>query len=266
MSFSTENPFVGPIPSSVQLPNAPLTAALIQIRFPDVHSIDKADFIAEFQECIRADYPLNHADHITGFELMKDNVKQTTEKNWRFLDKKKKWRLTLATNFIALETSAYKSHQDFIHRIVAVVNALSETIKPGVMTRIGVRYVNRIHSSQLKDITRFVRPEILGIYIKDYRSQFTQTLNQVNVTTDVGSMMSRWGYMPANQTHDLDLMPQIEKPSWFLDIDVFNNFAESQTFEVNEIEARAKKLAKRAYGFFRWTVSTEFLEDCGGEI
>ena len=266
MSFSTESPFVGPIPRSVQLPNAPLTATLVQIRFPDVHSIDKAEFIAEFQECIRVDYPLNHTDLISGFELMKDNVRQTTEKNWRFFDKKKQWRLSLATNFIALETSAYQSRQDFIHRIVVVVNALSETIKPGVMTRIGVRYVNRIHGSQLEELSRYVRPEILGIYIQDYREKLNQTLNQVTVRTDDGSMMSRWGFMPANQTHDPDLMPQIAEPSWFLDVDVFNNFAESQTFEVDEIERRVKKLAKRAYGFFRWTVNNEFLRDCGGDI
>ena len=266
MRFSTENPFVGQIPNSVQLPNAPLTASLVQIRFPDVHSIDKAEFIAEFQESIRDDYPLNHADHISGFELMKDNVRQTTEKNWRFLDKKKQWRLSLATNFIALETSAYQSHQDFVNRIVTVVNALSETIKPSVMTRIGVRYVNRIHSSQLKELSRFLRPEILGIFTKDDGGQITQTLNQVNVKTDDGSMMSRWGYMPANETHDPDLMPQIAEPSFFLDIDVFNNFTEVQNFEVDEIETRMKKLAKRAYGFFRWTVSNEFLRSCGGDI
>ncbi len=266
MRFSTENPFVGPIPNSVQLPNAPLTAALVQIRFPDVHSIDKAEFIAEFQERIRVDYPLNHADHISGFELMKDNVKQTTEKNWRFLDKKKQWRVTLATNFIALETSVYQNHQDFIYRTVTVVNALSETIKPGVMTRIGMRYVNRIHGSQLEELSRFVRPDILGIYNINFREQITQTLNQVNVKTNVGLMMSRWGYMPADQTHDPDLMPKIAEPSWFLDIDVYNNFAEPHTFDASEIENRVKKLAKRAYGFFRWTVSDEFLRDCGGDI
>ena len=62
MPFSAENPFRGPVPDTVSLPNTPLTGVLVQIVFPEILSIAKADRVADFQELIRADYPLNQQD------------------------------------------------------------------------------------------------------------------------------------------------------------------------------------------------------------
>ena len=266
MSFSTESPFVGPVPSTVQLSDAPLTVVLVQIRFPDVLSISKAEFIADFQEQIRMTYPLNQTDHNSILEVMNDAVKQTKMTNWRFFDKDRHWRISLAPNFLALETRAYESRSDFTRRTVDVMHALSNTINPNIMTRIGVRYVNQIYGSKWEELSRFVRPEMLGIFIEEHKDKLSRTLNELAGETDVGSMTSRWGYMPANHTHEPDLMPQISTPSWFLDIDIYKQFAKPESFDVDKIESLVMRLATRAYGFFRWTVSDEFLRSCGGDI
>ena len=266
MSFSTESPFVGPVPSTVQLLNAPLTAVLVQIRFPDVLSIAKAEFIADFQESIRMNYPFNQEHHNSVLELMDGNFKQTKVTNWRFFDKERQWRISLASNFLALETRAYKSRTEFTQRTVDVMHALSSTINPNLMTRIGVRYVNQLYGPKWEQLSRYIRPEVLGISIEEHQEKLSRTLNEIAGETDVGLMTSRWGFMPANQTHEPDLMPQISTPSWFLDIDVYNDFAQPESFDVKEIESRVMRLAARAYGFFRWTVNDEFLISCGGDI
>ena len=79
-------------------------------------------------------------------------------------------------------------------------------------------------------------------------------------------MSSRWGLIPANEMHKPNLMLQIAEPSWFLDIDVYKNFAQPALFEVDRIETSVVKLAARAYGFFRWVVNDKFLRACGGDI
>lgn len=236
------------------------------MKFPEILSIAKTEFIADFQENIRAEYPLQHLDQQPVLELKNFNVAESLVPHWRFLCKANSWRISLTTNFVSLETRAYESRLDFTQRFDTIVRALSKSIKPGLTTRIGVRYVDRIHGPQLEKIARFVRPEILGLYSVNLRSNLRRTFNEVVSETDVGAMTSRWGYMPANQTHEPDLMPPISAQSWFLDTDVYNNFTPPEAFDADEIKSCVTSLATRAYGFFRWVVNEDFLEACGGDV
>ena len=264
MTFSTEDPFFGPVPQTVPLPQTPLTSVLVQVRFPEVLSIAKAEFIADFQERIRAEYPLHLKDQNPILEVIGDGIRPNLTSNWRFLDEERKWRLSLTTNFVTLETRAYQSRSDFVQRTRKVVQALSETIKPSLVTRIGVRYVDRLLDAQLDQLSHFVRPEMLGLCIGNCRKNLGRVISEAVGETDVGTMTARWGAMPEKHTHEPDLMPPISAPSWFLDVDVYNEFEQSEAFNAQEIEARVTKLAERAYGFFRWAVSDEFLKACGG--
>ena len=145
MIISSENPFVGPVPKTVHLPNTPLVSVLVQVRFPEILSIAKTEFIADFRERIRADYPLHKLSQDPFFELNNDGMKMGVTRNWRFLDKSKQWCVSLTTGFVSLETRFYQSRLDIIERTHTIVHALSATIKPGMTTRIGVRYVDQLH-------------------------------------------------------------------------------------------------------------------------
>ena len=265
MTFSNESPFDGAVPPTVLLPDTPLTGVLVQIKFPEVLSIAKTEYVADFQERIRADYPLIQQDQNIVLQVSPDGAKPTPLPNWRFFDAAKEWRVSLTTGFLALETRVYTNRQDFTQRIASVSRALSETINPGIVIRIGVRYVDRLHGTRLDDLEKFVRPEVLGLYNHAHKRQIGRTSSEVVASTNVGPMTSRWGFMPPNQTHELDLMPLIGAPSWFLDIDVYQEFPKPPAFDAGDIESRVMALATRAYGFFRWVVSDEFLEACGAK-
>ncbi len=127
MTFSPENPFTGPVPKTVHLTDAPLTSVLVQVAFPEIFSITKTDFIGDFQESIRADYPYHRLEQtpVVELELNSSSFRQDLMSNWRFYDKDEQWRLSLSTGFFALETRAYKGRSDFVHRIDKVVRCLS---------------------------------------------------------------------------------------------------------------------------------------------
>lgn len=266
MVFSSENPFVGPVPASIRLPKSPLTGVLVQVRFPEILSIGKAEFIADYQECIRADYPFHKLDQEPYWELNDDRIRQGLVPNWRFTDQDRQWRLSLTTSFVSLETRAYRNRVELIERTYSILQALSETVKPSMTLRVGVRFMDRFYGPHWKNLSRNLRPEILGAYSGNYRENFSRTFNEIACDTDVGSMISRWGYMPANQTHEPEMLPPVSEPSWFLDTDSYREFAEPEDFDVERVKVRVSVLAHRAYGFFRWAVSDEFLKDCGGEI
>ena len=146
-TFSTNSPFDGEIPPTISLRDTPLTSALVQIRFPEILSITKAEYVADFQERIRADYPLIKRELHFDLQQMYNRATQNGLPNWRFFDTKTQWRVSLTTDFIALDTRAYTSRQDFIKRIGSIAHALTETINPRIMNRIGVRYIDRIHGA-----------------------------------------------------------------------------------------------------------------------
>ncbi len=266
MNFSAENPFNGPIPPSVPLPQSPLTAVLAQIRFPEVLSVAKAEFVSGFQERIRESYPICKPSTEHLFEVRPPAVNQSVSQNWRFKDSTELWRATLASGFFALETRNYTSDEDFIARVELLANALSETIKPHSMTRIGIRYVDRIHGEALGQIKRFVRPEVLGAFNESCHENIEQTWTQLAATGDPGKLNARWGYMPQGLTHEPDLMPPINESCWFLDTDAYMEFDTPEAFNATEIQKHLSNLTDRSYAVFRWAVSDEFLRHCGGEV
>ena len=265
MTFSDENPFEGKVPQTVPLPNTPLSGVLMQIRFPEVLSIAKVDYVAEFQELIRSQYPLSHQDQNLVLQVGADGAKQTMFPNWRFMDADGGWRVSLTTGFLALETRAYAGRQNFIERTATVSRALQATVNPGFMTRVGIRYVDRLQGELLEFLPRLVRPEVLGLCTPVHLTNVGRSLSQLSATIAAGSITARWGYMPPNQTHEPDLMPPVDTPCWFLDTDAYREFPDPKKFNADEIARHATELATRSYGFFRWVVNEEFLRACGGQ-
>ena len=261
-----EDPFFGAVPETVPLPHTPLTGVLAQIRFPEILSISKADFVAEFQEKIRQSYPNNQQEKGILLQITPDGPRQTTAPHWRFFDESMEWRISLTTNFIAIETRKYTLREEFVERVENIAQALSETIKPSLISRIGVRYIDRIQGDVFENIEAYVRKEMLGVFTKEFRENIARSMNDLQARTDAGNMSVRSGYMPKNQTHEPDLMPAISEPSWFLDTDVFTEFSRSEKFVPAAIAGDVKAKADRCYAFFRWVVNDEFLTAYGGEL
>ena len=266
MQFSTEDPFQGPVPQSIPLPQTPLTAVLAQIRFPEVLSITRPDFVSEFQEEIRADYPNCEQSAEYLIELRPSSGNQAISQKWTFDDSNRRWRTTLATGFLALETRSYTSRTDFIARFALLADALSKTIQPRLMTRIGIRYVDRIYGDALPHLSRFVRPEVLGTYSESRHEKIEQTWTQLTARANPGKLTTRWGLMPQGMSHEPNLMPPIDEVCWFLDTDAYLEFEEPEEFESTLIRQHLECLANRSFGFFRWAVSDEFLIHCGAEL
>ncbi|MDE0064108.1 MAG: TIGR04255 family protein [Gammaproteobacteria bacterium] len=266
MTFSKEDPFEGKVPPSVPLPATPLSGVLVQIRFPEVLSIAKVDYIAEFQELIRSRYPLSNQDRNLVLQMGPDGAKQTTYPNWRFMDADGGWRVSLTTNFLALETRAYAGRQDFIDRTAAVSKALQATVDPSFMTRVGIRYVDRLQGELLDDLPRLVRPEVLGLCTGMRLKNISRTWSEVSAATEAGPITARWGFMPPNQTHEPELMPPVAAPCWFLDTDAYLEFPDPRKFDSDKIATHVTELATRSYGFFRWVVNDAFLKACGAQV
>jgi uncharacterized protein (TIGR04255 family) len=262
------NPFTALPPPEIPLREAPLIRVIAQVRFPTILSIEESNFVAAFQEEIRSKYPILQPGQTHNVVIGSQGFETTAGMVWRFIDKTEKWRISLTSSFVTLETTDYLSRTDFLKRFKEILVAINIHIKPQLLERLGLRYIARLKGSDVNKLTDFVRPEVSGILVSEIANYAEHTIIDSFFTLPCQSRQihSRWGRLPANLIIDpaIDMIPE---PSWILDLDMFTTpFSETKAFEVELIMDDANQFAARLYTFFRWAVTSDFLRHFGGDI
>ena len=267
---AADTPLTGPPPPEVPLTDPPLVRVIAQVRFPLIASLEKGESIASFQEAIRKLYPVLRPEEERSVVLGPKGVVDTTRSNtlWRFNEARGAWRVTLAPDFLAVETTKYTSREDFMERLRRVLNALKEHVDPQVLDRLGVRYIDRVSGENLSALPQLVRPEVAGILGSPLAAHAHHAVSQ-NVFIlpgDAGQITARWGLLAPQSTIDPAALDPIDERSWILDADAFQSFqAGSRRLDVDSVVDQARGFAERIYTIFRWAVTDEFLRRYGGE-
>ena len=261
------NPLLDPPPAEIPLPRAPLVLVVAQVRFPQITSVSRSEFIGPFQEAIRHDYPILRQESIQDFLInpTRQTAKSSSSKIWRFSEDDGPWRVSLSEAFIALETKQYSSRDDFLSRLERILEAFEEHVAPKRAERVGIRYVDRLAGEDAEDMPNLVRPELAGILATEVARMTGQAVSQHLFTLGgADRLVARWGRLPAGRTIDPNTIEPVDTPSWLLDLDAFR--AESMPFSSEELTAQARGFAERIYTFFRWAVTPAFLTRFGGEV
>jgi uncharacterized protein (TIGR04255 family) len=261
------NPLIDLPPQEVPLKNAPLVRVIAQMRFPPILSIEKKEVVSSFQEAIREQYPTLKPEHTQNLIFDPQGVVLSDSQiTWRFIDATNSWRVSLATNFLALETSAYSSRSDFLERFKNVVTALHENFKLTTIERFGLRYIDRLQGEDMEHLSLFVRPEIAGIITSEFGDCIQQTINEsvFTIPNQGEHLTARWGLLPVNKTFDPNTIEPIDQQSWILDLDMSS--LKERNFSIPTLMEEAKHFSQRLYAFFRWVVTDEFLRYFGGEL
>jgi uncharacterized protein (TIGR04255 family) len=236
---------------------------IVQVRFSLVVSVERREFVAPFQEAIRSIYPVLRPEQTQGLLFTQAGVAPVQPKTtWRFSDMEGNWRVSLAPDFLALETTAYRSRSDLLGRLRTVLEALHRHVEPAMADRLGVRYIDRITGSALQELGALVRPEVRGIAGTPAAQQLEHGLTESLFALESAKVFTRWGTLPPGATYDAAAIEPIDEPSWMLDLDMFRT--ESAPFDVARLVAEAGRFAERLYTFFRWAVTDEFLRRYGG--
>jgi uncharacterized protein (TIGR04255 family) len=255
-------PFTGPPPTDVPLARAPLVRVLAQIRFPAILSIGDAVAVASFQDRIRTKYPLNNKDIVQRIEIGAaaplEPAAVKAETIWRFQSRDEHWRASLASNFLALDTSRYTSRHEFLGRMADLIEALEQTLNPQITQRIGLRYINRIENDAIKDVHKLIKPEILGPQQSEFGKAADHMMTESLLQTEEGALIhARWGILPAHATVDPFALEPVAAKSWILDFDMYS---EAQgDFTRAALMPQLESYAKRIYAVFRYMITDHFL-------
>ncbi len=263
----TDSPLECPVPEEILLSHSPLKLALAQIRFPSILSISQnsSSVVADFQEAIREDYPEYHVETGITFALPPAGAGVGTQQSMRHIFKNNDgWEVSLTQDFICLATTSYNMKDDFVSRVKDMVEKAQVKIKPHSVSRLGVRFVDRVEGELLANISKYVNPNFLGPYLM-FGHERTNSLITETILRPIESegMIVRWGYLPAGQEFGGINIPADKNPSWVLDSDIYTG---QFPFDSNEIVTQTKALTERNYAFFRKVFNDEFIRYCGGKV
>lgn len=265
VKIAGEHPLLGPPPKEVPLRNAPLVRVISQARFPFIAAVSQQDFVAPFQTAIGAEYPILRREQTQGIAFGPTGITQPPAQTvWRFHSKDGQWRVSLSSDFLALETTAYQSRKDFLRRLEDVFQAADAHIKPSQIDRFGLRYIDRITGDALTSISDLVRAEMRGITGSAVSAQIQHALTEAAFKLNGNQIAARWGHLPPNATVDPTAVEPVNEASWILDLDMFSTVP--FPFELQSVLGKAGEFAGRIYALFRWSVTKEFLIRYGGDV
>jgi uncharacterized protein (TIGR04255 family) len=251
-------------PAEVPLPNAPLVRVICQVRFPPILAIRNPDRTSVFQEMLRGAYPILKQDRT-------QNVNLAAALIWRLTSSREDpyWRVSLGVDFVALETTAYDSRNDFLSRLRSVLCSLETAFHPTDVSRLGLRYIDRLTGNAVERLGELIHPMALGILQPSTDSNTALGAATVHVLTEAhflaqeGQIQARWGKVPQNTTYDPTALEPVDEISWVLDLDMFT--AEPQPFSQDALLDRTESFAERIYAVFRQIVNDAFLMYYGAQ-
>lgn len=235
---------------------APLLVVLCQVRFPPVYSLLGDTGVAGFQEAIRARYPL--ADKSSNVEVaMSPGHLSATERApvWRFADEAQQWIVSIATDFVALETPAYTHFDDFCERFEQVLDVLDRTVHPAPSVRVGLRKVNDVQMvafGPARPWSALLKTSLLGLVGAGEVPVVPQTsLTEVTYVDEHDDrMVIRHGVLPSSQdAYRIDIDYATERP--------YRVAADSGLADVVRAFSRSET------DFFNWCLLPELVETLG---
>ena len=254
-----DDPFLESRVEEVKLQRSPLRLVLFQVRFPSpVTIIEEAISSGAIARALSAAFPFAEQQNVLEFVFQPGQPgpaqRQTNSVALSLSDAAQKWRLDVARDSISLTTTAYEDRDNLLERVRAIFDAMGKVAPPPAISRIGLRYINRI------DDVSIIRDLCTSGGLADIVSQQQQfslatphvrsSISELQYAWPTGArLQARWGLLPEGPNVVIPLEP-LAVPSWLLDIDAYSEtrFAFSSETVVDEL----KSLSERAYRYFRW--------------
>lgn len=255
----------------VHLERAPLVLALCQFRFNDVEGLVNRDSVHSLREWLRPEYSdLSQQSVPHGVQIQfspgKDPVAAAAEEldSFTLRNPHHSWHLRLTSGVATVFATSYTTRDDFMGRVSALRSGLRDVLGVPAITRLGIRYVNRVtDEAVLERLGAYVQAELLGAAHAPIAAEasLVQSLNDIFFEHDTTAVRMRVGLVPPGVQPDPAVQP-VDAPSWICDVDTFDSMFRTLDEAVDQ---RAAALAEDAYQLFRWAVTDRFLDHFRGD-
>lgn len=251
-------PIEFPAVEEVPLAAPPLDEVVCQVRFPPILRIANEEPV-EFQELIRGRFPELQKKHSFQLQLTEPGNPNPSSAESKpiiyvFANSANNAQVSLSPGFYAVSTGDYSGWNNFLEDLGLVHEMVGRTYQPAYATRIGLRYINRITTTNTgattsEELLGLVRAELTATLRGKVWENASEMAGVVNFSAPPAQMNLRYGY-EVNES----------VPALLLDFDYF----EEGQIDLEEVLERCAAYHEFIYRAFRWTVRDEALKQFGG--
>lgn len=222
---------------SGRLGKAPIAYALCQIKFPTIGPLDETK-IEAVHGPLRLDYPHRLSQDATEFSIVAGSDKPpmiTNTRVWPLYDRKKTSGFIVDSTAIVYRTAVYRDFEYFVDQTMRGVSAVLDALKPPVIDRIGLRFVDLIQANADEKLAQYIVEPLYG-FIPDVPGFQPQSMQQlIRGMTEHGLLLFRYSRgrhvaaVPADlidPTLSMTRMPKPDLESVIIDIDHFRENAD----------------------------------------
>ena len=230
----------------------PIKLVVCQVRFPVLAAFERADFVEPVERGLSESYPRKTQDQQLGVTFGPHGaVQQPPSAIWRFRELDGPWTITLARDFLSLETGEYERFEDLQERLAEALDTLTG-IGVTVRERLGLRYVNQLSHPDAQRVTdwpRFIRADLLGVAGgPELGDDVTQAIQQIRLKEpDCGVAISH-GYLS-------DEVAGGDGTHYLIDIDFFEDRAAK--LEIDDVLSSVDRHHQRLKDLFEMSITDE---------
>lgn len=246
----------------LRLSQSPLVRVLTQVRWPELGGFNVDAVAQEVGRGLADEFPLIAKQNENQVILTPDGVhQQTTGVIHRFTSIDDAWSVSLGKTFVALETTAYTDHTDFVNRLKRVLTVLSAVTSIPRWSRIGYRYTNRLVGvDDLAALQDYFLPSVLGgLPAASDNVELVHSISESVYRVGESMLLVRSARLGSGASIDPTL-PPVDGDSWVLDLDAFDEATSVQMFSPEVVVKRADELSRIAYAHFLAVIQDRFIE------
>jgi uncharacterized protein (TIGR04255 family) len=120
-------------------------------------------YVPKLQERLRREGYPRFAVSQTNQVLLGPQFGFQSVKKWVFSDASNTTAVVVAPDFISLETSNYKTFDEFTQSFLVVLKEFGAIVEPALCERLGLRYVNLIRPRKKEALSGYLKSSLLGL-------------------------------------------------------------------------------------------------------
>lgn len=243
---------------------APLVLALAQVRYPAAVRFGEQSSLAALQEELASDYPIAAQEQQVSLTINISGVEQRQGSSplWRFSTPDRNWSVVVGQDAVTLEVRTYVEVEHFCEKLLQILNAVKNHIRPTYQLRLGLRYINEFryeNGETMKIWKELLNRDMLGLSAL-YADNVDHSLHEIRAKFDDEVLMIHHGLLRGSAAPAPGASPD-DTPYYLLDMDYFNETP--VPWNSDQVVKRVREWNETMYRLFRWAMTDRLFQALG---
>lgn len=242
----TSTPLNPPPAKRQEFENNHLDTVIVELRYPTYLSLE-TESPTELSKQWRSRFPIYTIAYNTNIN---PTGTSSTTPSHQFSDRRKRWTISLTPHNISLSTKDYKNFEELLDLVLFVSDTALPYLETDFFTRIGLRYVNKIHvENSSESLKRAVNSELASLSISGVLGSVRNLRTEVQGKIENrGEYVFKYGIANDSQAST----SKISKNAIILDFDYMDEDVSN-----SELKDLLQSFHDVHFRFFWWTLGED---------